>query len=363
MSKFPSYNVARLHKRLQMGSRHTMGDVADLLQVYGPQLDEYREQLFDLYSKKADLLAKREAALFKYKTNWFTRLKTALRNFSDSVYSLSDSNAALAAERSLGWFMFSYFPMITMDGKPTSLQVLNSSANLPQLGLSSVVVNGQWVSGGPLSSNDFIFNFKGDDGKLVLDSQPQWFSRNYYDSVIEQFFSDSLAGMNPYTQFGEIVKYMLNQMSLGPVAERGPLAAKISEAYSAAGVPQILKEGKDLFKDLMNLTFQATNNWRLIQETEAEIIEFLKSYQLLDAGTTNLVVSDILKELQEISKLKQAQEVQALINTPAPVQTVTPATTTPATTQTAVPSETKKPLNKGLLLLLAAGGAFLATRE
>lgn len=384
MRQIPPYNVARLNRRLQMGSRHTMGDVAEILALYGPQLEEFRVQLYDLYTKKADLLAAREAARFKYLTNWFARFKTVFSNFKTAVFETGDSNLIGAAKlvfQNYGGGYLKQLPITDMSGKLVSFNLFDQSVNLqPQgsLAITSIPVNGVYKQVSFLSPVEDLFVVPANPNSDKQEPVALDYKQNInnilmqMDSLFREFPSSGKP--NPYTGVGTIdyneprewIRSLLGYAQYGEVALRDSTATNLANIFKASGLADILAEGFDLYKDVIKKTVLLINNFYAIKDTEKSVIDFLSSYQGLDASTRNLVISDILKELQDFSKIEMLKATQNLQQT-APAATTTavttPAvTTTPAAT-TQVPTETKKSKTGLLVAAAAAAGLLLLNRE
>lgn len=331
-----------------------MGDMAEVLELYGPQLEDFRQQLFDLYNEKAEILSEREILRFKYLTNWATKFKTALKKFEYGV--LSSGNPALiqAANILIGMSNWYYnVPLVTMSNEPVQFTLFNVQNS---------------IAGGYLH----LFNISDSPYKVVtLFSSPEdllkteWMQLQYtpyyiankdsIDVYITQF-SDMFAKSYSQIDYKNIVpgitEIVIQQMNTPP-SERETLISSLTQFYNEAGIEQVLDEGNDLYKKLLFKTKKMFDNAYAILYVEDSIKAFINSYQGLDSTLASITISDILTELQDFSKLQSAQQIQA---TQVTAPTVTP--TIPATPT--APPKSKKGL---LIAAAAAAGLYFVTKE
>jgi hypothetical protein len=364
MSKLHPYNGRRLHKssHLSFGSPQ---EIAEILELYGPQLENFRIQLFDLYNKKAELISKRESVRFRYLTNWFTRVKYLTSKFSDSLYALGDDSLITTGELGLKTlFNYSSFPMVSLDDSFTKINTFGSAIQLsPGLYYSSnrpgkiITLLGTYDllfenPYNPSSTDKSPFSLVNRDGLLSL-TVSQVVSQNFMPIIDLGYTKLNYKNADFFFE-------IMNHNSPGSSESTLEKANIVKDLYYSLGFVELFDEGKSLFTEIVKLTLDLTKISYSIYDAEEEVKNFISSYKALDAQEVSTLLSDILTELQNISQLQTVQTMQAtsLPQAADPVLEITNTIPSP------ISITEKTSSKKGLMLTAAAAlGVFLITKE
>lgn len=347
------YNLLRIKRQIKERG-YTMGDMAEIISLYGPQLETFRSELFDLYSKKADILAAREAVRFKYLTNWATRLKSTLNVFAQAIYDTNDEAVISSAGNWVYTFLDIRIPLTDINDKEYKFSFMGKLLEFRQL-MPFYSNAGKTV--GLLAESSLLIS-------VPVPNQTQTLALKYRSALESIQSASSLVEMNfisPWNFGSERVTYKNIEVFFRNYVAQNVnenVVNTVSTIYHNSGLVEILDEGKSLLTEFMKTTLDLFRVYFAITDKENQVIEFVKSYKGLDDTLANITVSDIMKELEEMVKFNQAQTIKTMM------PTATATTTAPSVAAATGPSEApKSKLNKGLLAAAAAAGVFFLTKE
>lgn len=360
-SKLPPYNMNRVIRHFSARGV-SMGEVSEIYQLFGPQLENYRLRLYELYNQKADLLSKRESLRFMYLGNWAAEFKSGLNRFASNL--MASENSTILSFFQVYSIMGSLFftvPLLTLDSKQTWYKVLGTTINFSPGNVLGYRESGTVISF--LSPSELFlaqYDPTSSDQSNIYDKYEGTFTQFNWVRSASEFMNNLLdaSGMPVSPQnIKPYFEYLLEGNRVGEPSQRREFVQIITDAYADADLPAILAKGKILYQDLLKETAMLAQNYYAIKNEEADIKNFVQSYIAMDENLTNLTVSDIFNELMDFSKIYQAHQIMTATppsTTQAQPSTV-PGTNVPAQPGAAQPAKS----NKALWVAAAAAAAGL----